>query len=41
MCFKLKDIIRKNYLLRNVNQRRSSKQSKGVQSNNDHLGGGI
>lgn len=39
--FKLKERIRKNYLFWNVNQRRSSEQSKGVQSNNDHLGRGI
>lgn len=44
-CFVLnmlcKFIWKKNYLLRNVNQRRRSKQSERVQSNNDHLGGRI
>lgn len=39
--FKWKACLRKNYLLGNVNQRRSSKQSKGVQGDNDHLGGGV
>lgn len=41
LYFKLRQWIRKNYLFRNVNQRRSSKQSEGVQSNDDHLGRGI
>lgn len=36
-----KACLRKSYLLGNVNQRRSSKQSKGVQGDNDHLGGGV
>lgn len=41
LYFKMKACLRKSYLLGNVNQRRSSKQSKGVQSDNDHLGGGV